>query len=141
MNYRVLFLFSYSLVAAHKMLLSRPAPEQTPSAGSSIRSASPDRPSLRGARSFSRLEPSTTNPLSRLGTELTIPEVSDAVSEPSSPVEENEDDDGEKMPSPTALPEGFDELPVELLSLTDRYIPSILFAAQIIGKLTFRNRY
>lgn len=111
------------MLAAHRMPFSGPVPEQTASAGSSIRSSSPDRPSLRGARSFSRLEPSTTNPLSRLATELTIPEILDVVSETSSPVEEDEDDDGEKMPS--TFPDGFDDLPTELLGLTDRYIPSI----------------
>lgn len=112
-------------------------PEQTASAGSSIRSASPDRPSLRGARSFSRLEPSTTNPLSRLATELTIPEVPDAVSEASSPVEEDGDDDGEKIPSSTTFPDGFDELPAELLNLTDRYIYPIPLTSR--EELTFRN--
>lgn len=114
------------MLAAHRMPLSGPVAEQTASAGSSIRSSSPDRPSLRGARSFSRLEPSTTNPLSRLATELTIPEALDAVSETPSPVEEEEDDDGEKIPSSTTFPDGFDDLPTELLGLTDRYIPSVL---------------
>lgn len=128
------------MLVAHRMLLSHPAPEQTASAGSSIRSSSPDRPLLRGARSFSRLEPSTTNPLSRLATELTIPEVSDAVSETSSPIEE-EDDDGEKMPTPTNFPEGFDELPAELLSLTDRYKPSVPLASRSARDLTPGNLY
>ncbi|KAH8146376.1 uncharacterized protein LAJ45_09569 [Morchella importuna] len=99
--------------------------QQSASATSSIRSSSPDRPSLRGARSFSRLEPSTTNPLSRLGGELTIPDISKTVSETPSPIEEHDEEDSGKEPSSTSFPEGFDELPIELLSLTDRFIESL----------------
>ncbi|KAH0614442.1 uncharacterized protein H6S33_000078 [Morchella sextelata] len=107
-------------------MLFTPVPDQqSASATSSIRSASPDRPSLRGARSFSRLEPSTTNPLSRLGGELTIPEISKTVSETPSPIEEHDEEDPGKEPSSTSFPEGFDELPIELLSLTDRFIESL----------------
>lgn len=124
------------MLAAHRMPFSGPVAEQTASAGSSIRSSSPDRPSLRGARSFSRLEPSATNPLSRLATELTIPEALDAVSETPSPVEEDEDDNGEKMPSSTTFPDGFDDLPAELLGLTDRYIPCFMSVMRV-ERLTF----
>lgn len=80
---------------------------------------------LRGARSFSRLEPSTTNPLSRLGGELTIPEISKIASESPSPIEEHDEEESGKEPLSTTFPEGFDELPVELLSLTDRFIESL----------------
>ncbi|PUU80288.1 hypothetical protein B9Z19DRAFT_1079687 [Tuber borchii] len=98
-------------------------PEPSSSPSPSLRSSSPDRPGLRGARSFSRLEPSTSNPLSKLQTELTIPEVPDAPSAASSvsKLEESEDDEAPPLP----LPDGFDDLPVELLSLTDRFIDSL----------------
>ena len=93
-------------------------PEPSSSPSPSLRSSSPDRPGLRGARSFSRLEPSTSNPLSKLQAELTIPEVPDAPSAASSAskLEESEDDEAPPLP----LPDGFDALPIELLSLTDR---------------------
>jgi hypothetical protein len=93
--------------------------EHPVSSSSSIRSSSPDRPVLRGARSFSRLEPSTVNPLSGLQTEFVIPEHEDIVSATSSGSKLEESDD-EDATAATALPEDFDELPVELLSLTDR---------------------
>lgn len=115
------------MIAAHRMLFNPVPDQQSASATSSIRSSSPDRPSLRGARSFSRLEPSTTNPLSRLGGELTIPDISKTVSETPSPIEEHDEEDSGKEPSSTSFPEGFDELPIELLSLTDRFAPLINF--------------
>ncbi|RPA97795.1 hypothetical protein L873DRAFT_1689590 [Choiromyces venosus 120613-1] len=98
-------------------------PEPSSSPSPSLRSSSPDRPGLRGARSFSRLEPSTSNPLSKLQTELTIPEVSDAPSAASSISKLEESDDDEAPPLP--LPDGFDDLPIELLSLTDSFIESL----------------
>ncbi len=84
---------------------------------SAVRSVSPDRPALRGARSFSRLEPSSSNPLSVLQSEVTYTDDADDVSTTSA-VEEEDEEDGEKRLM--VFPEGWDELPSELSTLTDR---------------------
>lgn len=109
----------YFLVANKRRNRGHPlASDSSSSPSPSLRSSSPDRPALRGTRSFSRLEPATLDPLSKLQTELTIPEVpdTDPTTPPISKLEESEADDSPPLP----LPEGFDELPIELLSLTDR---------------------
>ncbi|KAI5820551.1 hypothetical protein BZA77DRAFT_274165 [Pyronema omphalodes] len=98
----------------------------TTSEASSLRNPSPEpRPGqLRVARSWSRLESiegdedPLTSSLSRLkgeGAGQDLPEASD-----------NEDEDEEGNPLTAALlPEGFDELPQELINLADRFITSL----------------
>ncbi|KAF8250901.1 hypothetical protein K440DRAFT_616542 [Wilcoxina mikolae CBS 423.85] len=92
---------------------------------SSLRSSSPDtRPGLHVSRSFSRLESidGSEDPLASSIARLKggptvqeIPEVSD---------NEDEDEDGNPL-SAALLPEGFDDLPPELISLADRFINSL----------------
>ncbi|KAL7275885.1 hypothetical protein RUND412_001162 [Rhizina undulata] len=87
---------------------------------SAIRSVSPDRPTLRGTRSFSRLEPSNTNPLTAIQAELSEnPELSAA----SSVIDDDDDDDNGKPL--VVLPAALEELPPELLALTDRFVESL----------------
>lgn len=85
------------------------------------RSPSP-RPTLRGTRSFSRLEPAEGNAdplqssLTRLQTDTAILDPGGALASP-----EQLHDADENKEIAYFLPDGFDELPPELANLADRY--------------------
>ncbi|KAI5782684.1 hypothetical protein EDC01DRAFT_222341 [Geopyxis carbonaria] len=96
------------------------------SEASSIRSISPGpHPGLRGTRSFTRLESTDVNSdpltssLARLRTESVAEESALDGSH------EDSDDDGASPLDDGLIPEDFDKLPMELISLADRFISSL----------------
>lgn len=92
---------------------------------SSVRTGSPDgRPLLHVSRSFSRLESvdgsgdPLASSLSRLRGEPPVQELPDGSDN------EDEDEDGNPLGS-ALLPEGFDDLPPELIALADRLVGAL----------------
>ncbi|RPA75820.1 hypothetical protein BJ508DRAFT_365408 [Ascobolus immersus RN42] len=80
-----------------------------------------DKPVLRNARSFKRLEPSSTSlETSPLNSTL-VTEDDPLLPTPASALHT----DDEKSPAVTNFPDNFDELPPEILALTDRFIESL----------------